>query len=167
MTRHDVRTQGRASHYAAALQDALAALQSAAGPSKPARKRRKAAAAEPSAASAERRSGGAAPPAPEPTAQDALVDDAVYLQHVQHAALRDRGQHVTRHAVEEAIHGGEAAALLQARAPPPGALLRLYGASHDQLLSNGCGLSPTLAAQRPGYLYALHFDKHLQLLLLS
>lgn len=70
------------------------------------------------------------------------MDDAVYLQHVQHAALRDRNQHVTRHAVEEAIHGGESAALLQARAPPPAALLRLYGASHDQLLSNGCSLYP-------------------------
>lgn len=101
---------------------------------------------EPGAAPAERRSEGAAAPAPEPAAQDALVDDAVYLQHVQHAALRDRNQHVTRHAVEEAIHGGEAAALLQARAPPPRALLRLYGASHDQLLANGCSSSPRLVA---------------------
>jgi hypothetical protein len=157
-----VHTQGRASHYAAALQEALEAIQSAAAAGKPARKRRKAAAAEPSAAPAERRSGGAAPPAPEPAAQDALVDDVVYLQHVQHAALRDRGQHVTRHAVEEAIHGGEAAALLQARAPPPAPLLRLYGASHDQLLANGSAF-PNSRSALP-WLSAMHLSKLLLLL---
>jgi hypothetical protein len=93
---------------------------------------------EPSTAPAQHRSEAVAAPPPEPAEHDALVDDAVYLRHVQHAAIRDRNQHVTRHAVEEATHGGEAAALLQARAPPPAALLRLYGASHDQLLGAGC-----------------------------
>jgi hypothetical protein len=138
-TWHDIAMQGHAKHYAAALQHALvAAAEAGTVPSKPAKKHRKSLAAEPSVISVERRSEGTAASAPEHAVQHALVDDTVYLQHVQRAAIRDRNQHVTRHAVEEAIHGGEAAALLQARAPPPAALLQLHGASHDQLLGAGC-----------------------------
>lgn len=147
--------QEHAERYATALQEALAA---AARPAtqpvgRPKKRQRAAKAPEavrqeadattepaPQAATAEAAAGAA-----QPALEHALVDDAVYLQHVQHAAMRDRNQHVTRHAVEDAIHGGEAAALLQARAPPPAALLRMYGAPHDQLIADRCGALQALS----------------------
>lgn len=137
--------QEHGAQYAAALQEALAAAaRPATQPAGRPKKRQRAAKtaeavhheAKQQVPTAQATAADAAAGAAQPALEHALVDDAVYLQHVQHAAMRDRNQHVTRHAVEDAIHGGEAAALLQARAPPPVALLCMYGAPHDQLIAD-------------------------------